>query len=217
LVKEDDMKRLLGSVFAMAMVFGVPALAAPSDFSNQKLAQGSQDDQRGRQRGGEARGEQGPAQGAPNRESQGDNRGRGERGGAQNAGPPAAQTAPNRGLHEGDRRPAQTARGRGNSGRQVEHGPSQFEKRAFQRNVMSARRFRAGTYRAPQGWRYTRWTFGQSLPRAFWAQPYWITNFWLYDLDRPPFGCEWVRFGPDALLVDTSSGEILEAEYNVFY
>lgn len=211
------MKRLLGSILATAMVLGVTALAAPGDFSNQKLAQGYQDDQRGRQRGGEARGERAPAETAPNRDSQGGNRGRGERGGARNEAPPPAQAAPNRGFQEGDRRRAETTRGRGNFGREVEHGPSQFEKRAFQRNVMSARRFRAGAFRAPAGWRYRRWGFGESLPRAFWAQPYWITNFWLYDLDRPPFGCEWVRFGPDALLVDTSTGEILQAEYNVFY
>ena len=99
----------------------------------------------------------------------------------------------------------------------MEHGPSQYERRAFQRNVTAPQRFRAAAFRAPSGWQYRRWAYGDSLPRAYWAQPYWITNFWLYDLDRPPLGCEWVRSGPDALLVDTVTGEILEAEYNVFY
>jgi Ni/Co efflux regulator RcnB len=99
----------------------------------------------------------------------------------------------------------------------VEHGPSQFEKRAFQRNVTATRRFRAGTFRAPPGWQYRRWTYGESLPMAYWAPAYWITNFSLYDLDRPPLGSDWVRNGPDALLVDTTTGEILEVVYNVFY
>ena len=99
----------------------------------------------------------------------------------------------------------------------MEHGPEQFERRAFQRNVEAARRFRAGAFRPPVGWQYRRWTFGERLPPAYWAQPYWITNFWLFDLDRPPFGTEWVRSGPDALLVDVSTGEILQVEYNVFY
>jgi Ni/Co efflux regulator RcnB len=213
------MKTLLNSVFALTLFAGLPALAAPADHPNTKLAQ--RDDEQGRQRGGgEQRGNQG--QQGQNRGPQGENRGQAEppRGGPRTGAPPPTQAAPaqrpqnDRGQARG---PAQAARGRPNARQPVEHGPSQYEKRAFQRNVTASRRFRVGAFRPPQGWRYQRWTFGQILPRPFWAQPYWITNFWLYDLDRPPTGCEWVRSGPDALLVDTVTGEILETEYNVFY
>jgi len=210
------MKRLLSPVFAATVFMGMSAHAAPGDFSNQKFAQGAQEDQRGRERGETRGAQQGREQAGPNRGQQDNNRGR-EEGGARGGPPPAAQTGPNRGAQDNNRGEARNARDRGNAGRQVEHGPAQFERRAFQRNFMAPRRFRAGAFRAPPGYRYQRWTFGESLPRAFWAQPYWITNFWVYDLDRPPFGTEWVRFGPDALLVDTSTGEILQAEYNVFY
>jgi Ni/Co efflux regulator RcnB len=212
------MKRLLSSVFALSLLASLPALAAPGDFSNQKLAQRNPDEARGQQRGAEGGRNEGSGQAGPNRGSQGNDRGPGqEQGGPRTGAPQPAQVAPDRGPRGDDPGQTQTARGRGKAGRQVEHGPSQFERRAFQRNVTAPRRFRAAAFRAPPGWQYRRWAFGDSLPRVYWAQPYWITNFWLYDLDRPPLGCEWVRSGPDALLVDTTTGEILEAEYNVFY
>jgi Ni/Co efflux regulator RcnB len=202
--------KLLYCVFATTMLVTLPAFAAPGDLSNIQLAQRNPEQEQGRERGGE-RGNQD--------RGQGENRGRAEepRGGPRAGAPAVRQEAPNPRAQQNGRGENQTARGRQNVRGPIEHGPSQYEKRAFQRNVTAPRRFRIGAFRAPQGWQYRRWAFGQTLPRVYWAQPYWITNFWLYDLDRPPVGCEWVRSGPDALLIDTSTGEILEAEYNVFY
>jgi Ni/Co efflux regulator RcnB len=220
------MNWLLGSVFAVTIFASVPALAAPGDLPNQKFAQRNPDEGRGQDRRGEDGRNEGPGQAGPargpqdnGRAPQGNSRGPGQpQGGPRTGAPQPAQAAPARGPRGNDRGQNQTARGPGNAARApVEHGPQQFERRAFQRNVTAPQRFRAGAFRAPPGWQYRRWTYGESLPRVFWAQPYWIANFWLYDLDRPPLGCEWVRSGPDALLVDTSTGEILEAEYNVFY
>jgi len=33
----------------------------------------------------------------------------------------------------------------------------------------------------------------------------------------PPVGCEWVRVGSDALLVDIWTGEVLSVEYGLFW
>ena len=163
-------------------------------FEGRNRAQGQFGGNRPPQVGPQDRGFQGrnPAQGQFGR-NQPPQRGRGD----------FAQGAPNRGS--------------GRIAGPVEHGPSQFERRAFQRNETAPRRFRVGRFRPPPGWQYRHWTYGEYLPMLFWSPTYWITNFWLYDLDRPPVGCEWVRNGPDALLVDISTGEILEVVYDVFY
>ena len=52
-----------------------------------------------------------------------------------------------------------------------------FDRRQFQRNVQATRRFRAGFYRAPPGFAYRRWTYGQRLPGIYFAQNYWLTNW----------------------------------------
>ena len=54
------------------------------------------------------------------------------------------------------------------------------------------------------------------LPRAYWAAPYVLADYWLFALEVPPAGYEWVRDGNDALLVNTGTGEILQVEYGVF-
>jgi Ni/Co efflux regulator RcnB len=87
----------------------------------------------------------------------------------------------------------------------------------FRRSYDAPRRFRVGVYRAPPGYRYHRWTHGQRLPRAYYARDYWLTNFVIYGLFAPPPGLMWVRYGPDALLIDTYTGEIVQVRYNVFY
>ena len=87
----------------------------------------------------------------------------------------------------------------------------------YQRNIFAQRRFRAGQYERPRGYYYRRWSFGEILPYIFFSRDYWLNDFNDYDLSPPPPGCEWVRYGDDALLVDIRSGEILETVYGVFY
>jgi len=83
--------------------------------------------------------------------------------------------------------------------------------------VQSPRRFRAGAYRPPSGFAVRRFRFGERLPRAFFVRRFWITDFLLFDLFPPPPGFVWVRVGPDALLIDEFTGEIVRIEYDVFY
>jgi Ni/Co efflux regulator RcnB len=87
----------------------------------------------------------------------------------------------------------------------------------LRRNVVAVHRFHAGPYRAPPGWRYRRWVFGERLPGIYFAPSFWITDFLAFSLFPPPDGYVWVRYGPDALLIDQYTGEIIQVDYGVFY
>ena len=87
----------------------------------------------------------------------------------------------------------------------------------YRRAVTAPRRFRIGTYHAPRGYHYRRWSYGQYLPSVYWARSFWLSNFMVYGLFAPPPDTVWVRYGPDALLVDHYTGEIISVQYNVFY
>ena len=94
--------------------------------------------------------------------------------------------------------------------------PANFDRGAYQHNFQAARSFHIGPYHRPGGWAPHHWGYGQVLPRAYWAAPYLIADYWLFALEVPPTGYEWVRDDTDALLVDTNTGEILQVEYGVF-
>jgi len=94
------------------------------------------------------------------------------------------------------------------------HGHIDFNRH----NVTASRHFhyRGGAWRWPSGYHYQRWSFGMMLPSIFWAQDYWINDYYDYGLAYPPAGAVWVRYGDDALLVDRYTGEILEVVYGQF-
>jgi Ni/Co efflux regulator RcnB len=94
--------------------------------------------------------------------------------------------------------------------------PHDFDRGAYQHNFQAAHSFHIGPYHRPQGWRDHRWVFGEILPRAYWAPEYLIADYWLFALEVPPMGYEWVRSGGDALLINIGDGTILQVEYGVF-
>jgi Ni/Co efflux regulator RcnB len=94
--------------------------------------------------------------------------------------------------------------------------PANVDRRNYQHNYQVARAYHVGPYHPPQGWSDRRWRYGEILPRAFWAPAYFLSDYWLFGLEVPPVGYEWVRNGPDALLIDTNTGEILQVQYGVF-
>lgn len=94
--------------------------------------------------------------------------------------------------------------------------PQTFDRAAYQHNFQAARSYQIGPYHPPRGYVARHWAYGQILPRPFWAAPYVIADYWLFSLEVPPVGYQWVRYGPDALLVNTVTGEILQVEYGVF-
>jgi Ni/Co efflux regulator RcnB len=94
--------------------------------------------------------------------------------------------------------------------------PATVDRSNYQHNFQAARSYRIGPYHRPAGWRAHHWGYGEILPRAYWAPQYLLSDYWLFALEVPPAGYEWVRDGDDALLINTDSGEILQVEYGVF-
>jgi len=94
--------------------------------------------------------------------------------------------------------------------------PSTVDRPTYQHNFQAARSYKVGPYHRPAGWTARRWAYGQMLPRAYWAARYVLADYWLFALEVPPAGFEWVRVGADALLVSTDTGEVLQVEYGVF-
>lgn len=94
--------------------------------------------------------------------------------------------------------------------------PSNVDRGAYQHNYQAARSYRVGPFHPPEGWTPHHWGYGEILPRAYWAPEYRLSDYWLFALEVPPVGFEWVRDGNDALLVNIDSGEILQVEYGVF-
>jgi Ni/Co efflux regulator RcnB len=100
--------------------------------------------------------------------------------------------------------------------RAQDRGRRSFAQGGYQRSYQSQRRFDAGRYLGPRGWYYRRWGFGDYLPLGWYVSSYYL-NAWDYGLPPPPIGAEWVRNGPDAVLVDIWTGEVLSVDYGVFY
>ncbi|MEI9987111.1 MAG: RcnB family protein [Aliidongia sp.] len=94
--------------------------------------------------------------------------------------------------------------------------PANVDRGAYQHNFQAARNYHIGPYHPPHGWSAHHWGFGEILPRAYWGPQYLIADYWLFALEVPPAGYEWVRDANDALLVNTTTGEILQVEYGAF-
>jgi len=100
--------------------------------------------------------------------------------------------------------------------RGIEERPREFDRGYFAHNFQAHRGYRVGPWRAPPGYAYRRWHYGEFLPRAYWGPEFVLADFWLFGLDIPPMGYEWVRYGPDALLIDLRSGEVVQTVYDNF-
>ena len=87
----------------------------------------------------------------------------------------------------------------------IAHSPIAFE------------RARSAPFVYPPGWGYRRWEIGAFLPPVFLVRDYWYTDWDLLGLPPPPPDYQWVRYGPDLLLIDLTSGEVVEVVYDVFY
>jgi Ni/Co efflux regulator RcnB len=69
----------------------------------------------------------------------------------------------------------------------------------------------------PNGWAYRRWGIGLALPALFLAPAYYYADWAALGLAAPEPGFQWVRYGPDLLLVNVSTGEVVDAVYGAFY
>jgi Ni/Co efflux regulator RcnB len=94
--------------------------------------------------------------------------------------------------------------------------PAHFDPGTYRHNFQAARSFHIGVYNRPVGWVPHRWVYGEILPRAYWGPSFILADYWLFALEVPPPGYEWVRDDTDAILVNIATGEILQVEYGVF-
>src|SRR5207248_2766379 len=62
------------------------------------------------------------------------------------------------------------------------HRPPRVVVAKLRRNIVAVHRFHAGPYRAPLGWRYRRWGFGERLPSVYFGSSFWITDFLAFGL-----------------------------------
>lgn len=91
-------------------------------------------------------------------------------------------------------------------------GPGHF---AYQ--GQSHARIHGPTFHYPAGYHYRRWGAGQFLPRLFLTSAFFFTDYADYGFGPPPFGDAWVRYGPDLLLVNIATGQIVDVIYGAFY
>jgi hypothetical protein len=69
----------------------------------------------------------------------------------------------------------------------------------------------------PPGWAYRQWAVGAFLPPLFLTPNYYYPDWAALGLAPPPPGTQWVRYGPDLLLVDVNTGAVVDVAYGVFY
>jgi Ni/Co efflux regulator RcnB len=119
-----------------------------------------------------------------------------------------------RSFNSGNFRPSFGAPGFRPGGNRPRYNP-QFFPRTF--NPGNRFQWRNGPWRGPQGYAYRPWFYGQILPFGWFSAQWYISDYYDYDLPVPPYGYEWIRNGPDALLVNIGSGEVVESVPGIFY
>lgn len=78
-------------------------------------------------------------------------------------------------------------------------------------------RVHAAPFVYPGGWGYRRWGIGMVLPPLFLVPAYYYGEWAALGLAPPQPGFQWVRYGPDLLLVNVATGEVVDVVYGAFY
>jgi Ni/Co efflux regulator RcnB len=133
-------------------------------------------------------------------------------------GPQGGAGAYGAGAHPGAfRAPAQAGiPGADHAPRGRDAGRAWYNPGATPQRFAAQQRFHADWNNRPSGWYAHTWVFGEFLPFGWFDEGYYL-DWDGYDLPQPPIGCEWVREGDDALLVDVWSGQVLSVDYGVFW
>lgn len=88
--------------------------------------------------------------------------------------------------------------------------------RTYSYRGRTLRAVRARPYAYPAGWRYRAWRRHERFPAELFLAAFFLNNFGTYGLSAPPPGYYWVRYGPDAVLVNRGSYDIADTAYGVF-
>jgi Ni/Co efflux regulator RcnB len=86
----------------------------------------------------------------------------------------------------------------------------------YRRTITTTKHYDAGAFVAPRGYTYTRYVPGQHVNSELLGTSYMLTSYGDYALEAPPSGLKWIRVGNDALLVDPSTGEVVQSDYGLF-
>ncbi len=81
----------------------------------------------------------------------------------------------------------------------------------------SPRRYRGPGWAPPPGFYFRTWSMGDYLPWGWYGASYRLNDWWSYGLPWPPPGYDWVRNGPDVLLVDRFTGRIVQVVRMLFW
>ena len=77
-------------------------------------------------------------------------------------------------------------------------------------------RVHAAPFVYPSGYAYQRLAVGAILPPLLLAPEYFYSDWEALGLDAPPPYYQWVRYGPDLLLVNLTTSEVVETIYDAF-
>jgi Ni/Co efflux regulator RcnB len=86
----------------------------------------------------------------------------------------------------------------------------------YRKTVTSTKHYDAGAFVAPSGYTYEKFAVGDHVSPLLMHGNVALTDFQTYQLTVPPAGTMWIRDGSDALLVDTNTGEVIQAQYDLF-
>jgi len=204
------MKRLMAAAAALSLIAGSVLADPPKDHDKAPAGGGHGAGAPGGGHPGGGRPAPGPApvvgSGGPHAYVA---PGRGDIPHPEGGSPPPARTATHQGR-SGFGAPGFTASGGDRPRYDPQHFPAQV--RAHQHYGWRG----ASAWQDQPGFYYRRWGYGDILPVGWFAAEFWISDYDDYDLPVPPYGYEWVRSGPDALLVDTYTGEVVESVYGLF-
>jgi Ni/Co efflux regulator RcnB len=86
----------------------------------------------------------------------------------------------------------------------------------YRKTVTSKKRYNATAFVAPSGFTYRRFQVGEHVPNLLLSDRVVLNDYQNYALESPPSGLTWIRDGQDALLIDMRTGEVIQADYDVF-
>lgn len=115
--------------------------------------------------------------------------------------------------HPGPRGGGRVAGGRPNYGHGVYHGP---RGNRFYHGGHYFARVHGGPWVWPGGYGYHRFFVGGILPAIFLGSAYAYADYVGLGLAAPDPGFEWVRYGPDLVLVNQTTGAIVDVVYGAF-
>ncbi len=77
--------------------------------------------------------------------------------------------------------------------------------------------YQRGAYAAPRGYNYRPVNAGYRFAPAQYNSRYWLNNYSTYRLPNPGYNQRWMRYGNDAVLIDTRRGVALRVISAFFF